>query len=327
MIDNFLLNKRVLFIAPNFYQYHTGIIKAMENKGAIVTYIPEVNNSILYRFSKKINTGLQQFLERKQKSKFLSICSESSFEILFVIRGELLDKKCIDDIRRRLPQAEFYMYQWDSYLHSDYREVINSFKSVSTFDYNDANELSIPCVPLFYLPEYENRAINVKKEYALSFFGAYHGDRLNVIKFYSLNLDIHALSYRLHLYIPVLSFVFRLIIGELTFSDIRYLSFRTTNSTDINTTYKESVAVLDIELSIQSGLSIRTFEVLKSGAKLITTNINVKNEPFYDASVIRCIDRGYLEFDAGFFLESPPEDVNLDDYSVSKWLGKIFTTK
>ena len=45
---------------------------------------------------------------------------------------------------------------------------------------------------------------------------------------------------------------------------------------------KDCHAVLDIEHPKQVGLTMRTFEVLASGRKLITTNRSIINHEFYD---------------------------------------------
>src|SRR5690606_29410790 len=44
----------------------------------------------------------------------------------------------------------------------------------------------------------------------------------------------------------------------------------------------KSKAVLDIQRVGQSGLTMRTFEVLASGAILVTSNSAIINEPFFD---------------------------------------------
>lgn len=323
MSSNFYENKDILLISPCFYSYHKEIVKALRDKGANVKFIPEVNNSFLYRLTKKLSPKFQRYLENKHKKTILKTCEQNTFDLLLVIRGELFDEKLLTLIRKELPRTDFYMYQWDSYQHSDYRGVIKLFKRVATFDYSDAQELSLPYLPLFYLPEYKSNTCYLDKKYALSFFGAYHGDRLDVIKFYTKELDAIGLSHKLHLYIPILSFLYRLFVGDLKISDVKFLSFYKVKSADICRVYQKSVAVLDVELIIQSGLSIRTFEVLSSGSKLITTNFNIKRENFYDSRVINCISRDDLKCNPLFFSKKKV-DVNIEDYSVSKWLDNIF---
>ncbi|WP_300180633.1 hypothetical protein [uncultured Aliivibrio sp.] len=326
MSNNFYKNKDVLLVSPYFYSYHKGIVKALKDKGANVKFVPEVNNSFFYRLSKKISPKLQCFLENKHKKKILNACKQNSFDLLLVIRGELFDKNLLTLIRKELPNADFYMYQWDSYRHADYRDVIKCFKRVSTFDSSDAKELCIPYLPLFYLPEYKSNTCYSEKKYALSFFGAYHGDRLDVIKFFTKELEQNSSKHKFHLYMPLLSFLYRLLVREVKVSDFKYFTFYKAKSSDISKVYSESIAVLDVELAIQSGLSIRTFEVLSSGAKLLTTNFNIKREKLYNEDVVNCINRNDLIFDPHFF-ESKKIEISLDDYSVSKWLDNVFLVK
>jgi len=323
--DSYFKNKKILLISPLFYSYHIGIVNGLVKKGAEVEFIPEVNNSFFYRLSKKISGKLKCFLERKHKNEILKLCELSSFDLILVIRGELFDVDFVEVIKEKQPRADLFLYQWDSYLHSDYREIISSFKMTSTFDYTDSKVFGIPYIPLFFLPEYNNTSSEIENEYALSFFGAYHSDRLKLVKFFTKELNKIGLKHRLHLYIPFFSFVYRVFVGEIKLKDIKYFFFNKASSLEVNKTYRQSVAVLDVELMIQSGLSIRTFEVLSSGSKLITTNENIKNEDFYDSKFISCLNRKELKFDPNFFL-SKHSGVDIESYSLSNWLDKVFFT-
>ncbi|MGE4514729.1 MAG: hypothetical protein AB7E26_13095, partial [Chryseobacterium sp.] len=51
----------------------------------------------------------------------------------------------------------------------------------------------------------------------------------------------------------------------------------------------------------QNGLTIRTFEVLASGKKLITTNSDITNYPFYSPENILVIDRENIQMNPEFF--------------------------
>jgi spore maturation protein CgeB len=89
--------------------------------------------------------------------------------------------------------------------------------------------------------------------------------------------------------------------------------------------YKRTVSVLDIELNIQSGLTMRTFEALGAGVKLITTNTKIIDEPFYDKNVAMVIDRINPDIDINFFNNNLTVDKNFRKYSFDNWLNNIFT--
>lgn len=88
--------------------------------------------------------------------------------------------------------------------------------------------------------------------------------------------------------------------------------------------YSQSFSVLDIELNIQSGLTMRTFETLGAGLKLITTNKNIQNEPFYNQHNIAIIDRLYYNVDLNFFSDSFLNNDKFVQYSFKNWCDNLF---
>jgi spore maturation protein CgeB len=83
--------------------------------------------------------------------------------------------------------------------------------------------------------------------------------------------------------------------------DITKVSFDKLNHHQIIDFYKKTKSVLDINKPFQNGLTIRTFEVLASGRKLITTNSDIKNYPFYCPENILVIDREDIQLKPEFF--------------------------
>lgn len=319
--------KRVLFIAPQFYNYHEEIKKSFERLGFIVTFIPEMEQSILYRIYNKLSNKNKNRLEKLHLNKISNLTKEHVFDFVYVIRGGYFDSNTINRMRVNLPEAKFIMYQWDSYKQNDYRELISSFDKISTFDIMDSRDLLINYEPLFYTEIYKSKYLKKeKKEYDLVFFGAYHSDRLNIIKYFHSVMKKEGLIFKPHLYIRKLSLIFRLITGEIKIQDLKFFKTFSVKPEEIARVYSKSSAVLDIELSIQSGLSMRTFEVLGSGAKLITTNVNIKQEDFYVPSAISVIDRKNPSVESGFFTNIQ-KTVIMDNYHIDRWLSRQLSYK
>ena len=98
------------------------------------------------------------------------------------------------------------------------------------------------------------------------------------------------------------------------------------NLIEILNLYKSSTIILDINHPFQSGLTMRTFEALGAGKKLITTNGNIRKYPFYNINNVLVISRNenifpetffqskYLEYDSEFYKY----------YSIEGWLLSIF---
>lgn len=315
--------QRILLIAPQYYDYHTKIINELQSNGAKVTFYPEMVYPFFYRLMRNISEYVKKKLEKKYLNEILKTISDNQYDTFFLIRGEIVTTEFLEKLKLKLPNAKFVMYQWDSLKQNDYEVKIKYFDCVQTFDMVDAKALNLTYLPLFYMDDY-SLAQKSEKKYDLAFFGSWHGDRLEIIKHIDKEFTKHGLIFKFHLYISKLSIVKSLLLGKITLRDLFFLKINTVNAREINKVYKESIAVLDIELAIQNGLTIRTFEVLGSNTKLITTNNNIKEEIFYNSNNIMVIDRKNIKIDFDFF-KLPMEKNDFSDYHIGRWIEKVLT--
>ena len=107
------------------------------------------------------------------------------------------------------------------------------------------------------------------------------------------------------------------------------ISFNSLSHQEIINIYRDSKTILDINHPGQNGLTMRTFETLGSGRKLVTTNENVKRYPFYDANNIWVIDRENPQFDAAFFSSEflPIQEDFYQSMSLNGWIQEVFGLK
>lgn len=85
--------------------------------------------------------------------------------------------------------------------------------------------------------------------------------------------------------------------------------------------------LLEILQKNQTGESLRTMEALQFGKKLITNNINIKSEPYYNPSQFYIIE-GESDFDGLIdFINTPINNANKKDfrsyYSFENWLRRF----
>jgi hypothetical protein len=94
--------------------------------------------------------------------------------------------------------------------------------------------------------------------------------------------------------------------------------------------FRRSHAVLDVQRGGQHGLTMRTFEVLASGAILVTTNEAVRLEPFFspDHIVLITSDPGLL--DAGEIADTldgltrpNTAPAGFEAYSLEAWVARL----
>lgn len=323
MID--LFGKKILFIAPKFYNYHTQIINFIKSQHATVTFYPEDIYSPVYRVSKKLLPSFATYLKNKYCNSIIKSVLPNAYDIVLVIRGGILSPLAMESLRQLLPNSQFVMYQWDSNAQSNYKPIISYFDRVKTFDKEDAKKFGLDYLPLFYTQQYDEIAKNkLPKKYDLIFYGAYHSDRLNIIKSIDTFCRDNNLIFKHHLYITKMA-LFRLVCSRvLTIKDLTYLKTYSVDIDHILNVYKESFATLDIELNIQHGLTMRTFEALGAGLKLITTNEKIKEEPFYNTQNIAILQRNDLKIDLNFFKNPFLSNTIFVQYLFENWFTNLF---
>lgn len=319
----YLKNKKILLITPTFYHYHTEIKKALIKAGAVVDFYPEMNYSSFYRVLSKLSF-FKKYLKDKYINSLLNSIEDNDYDIVFVIRGGSLTSSNMVILKEKLPLANFIMYQWDSTRQNNYIQLIKYFDVVKTFDMVDSQKYNIEYLPLFYTDHYKKLATSKKdKKYDLVFYGAYHSDRLKIIKFFDNKLKSNNLTFKIHLYVTKLALLRLLVTGVISFHDLKYFKTYSVSFDDVINAYSQTTTVLDIELAIQNGLTIRTFETLGSNLKLITTNHNIKNESFYDSSRIMVIDRKNLNINLDFFNKENIINKEFEKFHIDSWLKKI----
>jgi|SRR3989339_541934 len=323
MID--LSGKKILFIAPKFYSYHTQIIHYMESKNAFVTFYPEDIYTPFYRAAKKLLPFVAEAIKKKYLDEILESVTPGLYDIVFVIRGGILSPSAMKMLKAKLPNGRFVMYQWDSNRQSHFEPILPYFDSVKTFDKEDAKRYAIEYLPLFFTHHYKEIAEHKRpKQYDIVFYGAYHSNRLEIVKFVDTFCLANGLIFKHHLYITKMARFRLLCSGAIKFKDLGYLKTYSVGMDEILNVYKESFATLDIELNIQYGLTMRTFEALGAGLKLITTNKNIKDEPFYNDQNITILDRNHSHIDLDFFKNDFLSDLAFERYLFENWFNNVF---
>ena len=88
----------------------------------------------------------------------------------------------------------------------------------------------------------------------------------------------------------------------------------------------DSRVVLDLELSSQTGLTMRTIETSGRGRKFITINANIKKYNFFEERNILIVNRQNPEISKDFVQEYHElEDSVYKIYSLQSWVRNIFS--
>jgi hypothetical protein len=301
-----LKGKKILFLSVSFFKYEKAIAKRLAEIGAEVDFYDErPSNSNLSKGIIRLNKNFYHLKINKYYNWILKEIQGKKYDYFFLIKGEAIPTFFLEKIRENNPEMEMIYYNFDPL--SEYPNLISNLKYFDkkfTFEYNDSVTYNIGFRPLFYLDEYKNlNQDHQSSDYDVVFIGSAHTDRYIVgEKIREVADKLNLKSYFYYYAMGRIAFRLKKLIDKsLKQFDITKVSFDKLNHHQIIDFYKKTKSVLDINKPFQNGLTIRTFEVLASGRKLITTNSDIKNYPFYCPVNILVIDRENIRIDPGFF--------------------------
>ncbi len=323
-----LMGKKILFIAPKFFGYETQIVKAMEALGAKVFFHSDKTSEnvwakiILRLFPKLVWPWANRIYSAWLDKQRLAEC-----DLIFIIKGEAVSPRFLRTLRLRFPTAKFVFYMWDSIANVKHTvEKLDFFDSVASFDPLDCRAYpKIQYRPLFFINQYQLESTGEEK-FGLFFFGSLNGDRPKVLAKVVRALGVGVpFDYGLFVRSKWELLLRQWVDKSFDVLEKDRLVFKPIPASEIKQRMLACNCVLDIEHPKQTGLTMRTFEVLASGKKLITTNAAIREEDFFDSSRICVIDRINPVIPASFISGSPrPLDGSfLVKNSLNGWLNEI----
>lgn len=304
MID--LKNTNILFLSVSFFQYEIAIARRLRELGACVDFYDErPSNSNLSKGIIRFNKKWYQYKIDAYYNKIITEIKNKKYHYFLLIKGEAIPTYFIEKVKELNPEITTIYYNFDSL--EEYPNLVSHFKYFDknfTFDRKDAQKYNLHFRPLFYLDEYQNQKSNNEiKKYDISFIGSAHTDRYLVgekVRNIAEKLELNCYFY--YYAMGKISFKLKKFFDKnLQHFDAQKISYQKLNHEQIIKIYLQSKAILDINKPFQNGLTIRTFEVLALGKKLITTNTDIVNYPFYNPQNILVINRENIELPKEFF--------------------------
>jgi len=334
-IREILKGKRILFLSVQTFNYEKEIASQLRSFGAIVNYYDErPANSMLAKGIIRLKRSAYQTRIDRYYRQLLAIINNQKYDYLFVIKGEVVSDFFLKEFKINNPDCTCLFYTWDSFANNSHAiSILKYFDRCFTFDANDAVKYKLNFRPLFYIDKYGeiDSQSATKKNLDLLFIGTAHSDR------YLISTSIinwckkqRLTTFAYYFMQSRIVFVFKKLFDS-TFKKIDYkkLSFNSLSVDNIIDLYKTTSVVLDINHPRQSGLTMRTFEALGAGKKLVTTNADINRYAFYNENNICIIDRKNPQLDIAF-IQTPIiaiESGLLYDMSISGWLSEVFVEK
>lgn len=320
-----LKGKKVLYLYMEFYGYHLKIKSELEKFGAHVDIFRMENFNHIFSFLNHTYPDAAKAYQNYNQSKLFTLYKNETYDYVFIVEAFTLSSYFLDKLKSNFKNSTFILYNWDGLKSCNYLPFMGYFEKVFSYDPVDCrNHESIKYLPLFFCQEYENvRNSGVEKDIDILFVGTLNSEkRYNFInKIREFSNDNQLVNY---LFIYQRRRVYlRLLLKGKYYKNISHISLSMQQVVEL---FSRSRVVIDLPNPKNQGLTMRTFEVLGSGLKLITTNPNIKCEPFYDPKFIHLTDPQNIDIDLSFIRDySPMPFNNISNYSLRNWLGNIFS--
>lgn len=318
--------KKVLFIGPNYFNYHNIIAEGLRDKGYEVTYFDDrPSTSFLMKALIRLNKNLVKGQIEKYFETILESCKKEQYDIVFVIIGQSLYGYMVDKMREVIPNAKFIFYDWDAISNfPDREEFSKHFDKCLTFDNKDVEKYDwFKFLPLFYAESVDEY---IPDQRDALFIGTIKKGKYSFVHKMEVALKEHNLNCFFYYYIQSKS-VFRYLKlkdKDMKGANIKNFKFEKIDEKETYELMKTSKMIVDVPMKNQNGLTIRVFEALGFNKKLITTNKNIVEYDFYDPQNIYVYD-GKFDFESDFFTKPYrmlPKELK-EKYSLSSFLDAL----
>lgn len=325
-----LKGKNILFFAPAFFGYEQKIKQKMEELGANVDFYDE--RSVTSAFSRALLKITPNLFALQSKRYYQKIFDENQkeYDYILFIKGDMVPLKSLIEIRKQYPKAKICLYLYDSIKNvSCVAKKLPYFDIKYSFDRYDCQKYSgLKFRPLFFADEFKNESSQERALiYDISFCGTIHSDRYKIIK---KVLEICESNHYRFLWFGYLQskfmyYFYRCYRPEYKDTAITAFKFEKMSSAEIAEIVNSSACILDMQHPGQSGLTMRTIEMIGMQKKIITTNKEIKNYDFYCPENICVIDREKIKIESDF-MTSPYKKIDeelYEKYSLGNWVMEI----
>lgn len=270
-----------------------------------------------YIFERKSRKYYEDILEKEQKR----------YDYVFIIKADMIPGKSLQKIRTKYADAKLCLYLYDSIKNiPGILKKLPYFDVKYSFDLNDCSlypELKLR--PLFYADEFRReKGEEESYQYDISFCGTIHSDRYKIIR--KIEDICKKKAYKMYwfgyLQSKFMYYYYKVTKPEFRNTSISTFTYTKLNSSNIANIVNNSKVVLDIQHPRQTGLTMRTIEMVGMKKKIITTNKEIKKYDFYKPENICVIDRDNITI-PDEFLNIPYQTLDketYEKYSLDQWV-------
>lgn len=285
------LRPHALVVSPRYFGYEEDIAAEFGRQGFDVTLVDErPSNSSWAKALFRVSTALARPVVDRYFRRLLKQRSWAGFAFVLVIRGEVVPPWFIAEVRAQSPRATVAFYSWDSVANSpNFVGILPYIDHLFSFQPDTAEvDSRFQLKHLFYTPDFVPLGHGRPRLFEGSFIGTLHSGRFGFVK---RTLDLFSPRFEYFFvqaqWYYALRRLFDARVRGVSRSEVR---FDKLSRSEVAEVFRNSLAVVDMQHENQSGLTMRTFEVLASGAYLITTNSFVRETSLFGTGRVFVVD-------------------------------------
>ncbi len=319
--------KKILFISCGYLFYPLSIKNELEAMGARVdlyynepqSFLYRQINKLPFRSGKLVNQIYHQLILKKRKTE--------KYDFVFFIQVHQMSHLIIKKYRKTFPGSTFILYNWDSLSKHDYSTYISFFHFVFSFDQEDCRNNNVLIYkPLFYVVEVEKYRNDFEiPSFDLSFVGTVINPNryfeIVALRQWAARNNLVFYDYCRTIPSVYLKFLLKGIIPER-------LHLRAMKREENYRILSMSNTIIDIANHKSNGYSMRVFECMGAGRKLLTFDKSIENADFFSPEIIRTYSSVSSLGDEDLeFIKRPlnfSELNGINKYSLRNWLTEIF---
>ena len=331
-----------LIITPSFFGYEKDMAAEFERQGYHTVVLDErPSNRALARAVMRVRKDVMARQIQAYYERAVLDLERMPLDHIVVIKAEIVPRWFLQRLRRAHPSATMTFYTYDAIGNAgNCLDVLDLFDRTLSFDQTDvAHRPGLEYLPLFYTPDFAPPDAPAQtnstppgqlppRPVFASFVGTLHSERYPFVKrALGGHQDVFTFFYvQARWYFAMVKYLTR----EHRYVAWSEVSFTPMKRAEIATVFARSHAVLDMQRPGQSGMTMRTFEVLASGAILVTSNAAITAEEFYDPTRVVVIPARPTERDADELATrlralatpgSAPE--GFERYSLASWVSSL----
>lgn len=325
--------KKILFFSPAFFKYENLIADGMRGMGAEVDMYDV--RSVTSAFERALLKISPKIFWKKSQQYYETIIKQNkgkNYSYILIVKCDMTPVNILKRLKKEYPNAKLCLYLWDSI--ENIPGIVNKFKyfdTVHSFDLDDCKQYpEIKFQPLFFADQFSKEPKKDEEyKYDISFLGTVHSDRYAVVKQVqkvAIKKNLKCFWF-LYLQSKFIYQFYKAIKKEFIDTSEAMFSFNKMSADDIAKIVNESRIILDIQHPKQTGLTIRTIEMIGMNKKLITTNKNIKKYDFYNKNNIMVVERDNIQIPNNFFTTPYvplPEEI-YNKYSFKSWILEVLS--